>query len=127
MKPNPVLRRRGDLMREENARILARLNVGGLFPERVLSEPEVAAILGTCTRTVGRLVKANKAPPRVELSPGRFGFLFGDVQIWLAARRSEQDDVPAQNAESDLINGEPSHASHPDDAVAAQFSPRDAR
>jgi len=44
------MRSRGDLMREENARIFfARRNAAGLRPCIVPSDAEVAAVLGTCT------------------------------------------------------------------------------
>lgn len=87
MKPNVGPRRRGDAMKDEHTRILARLTTGGLHPDRVISKPEWAALLGVDIRTAERLLKDGKGPPRILLSPGRIGFLFRDVQDWLVSRR----------------------------------------
>ena len=87
MEPNVERRRRGDAMREEHSRILARLTAGGMHPDRVVSKDELAALANLNVRTIDRLMGAGGGPTKVVLSPGRMGFLLRDVRAWLDSRR----------------------------------------
>ena len=87
MEPNVDRRRRGDAMREDHSRILARLTAGGMHPDRVISKDELAALSNLHVRTVDRLIETGEGPTKVVLSPGRMGFLLRDAYAWLESRR----------------------------------------
>ena len=87
MEPNVERRRRGDAMREDHSRILARLTAGGMHPDRVVSKDELAALSNLHVRTIDRLLETGEGPTKVVLSPGRMGFLLRDVHRWLDSRR----------------------------------------
>ena len=40
---------------------------------------------------ISRLEAAGKFPKRIRLGPGRVGWLFSEIQDWIAARKAERD------------------------------------
>jgi predicted DNA-binding transcriptional regulator AlpA len=56
-------------------------------PDDHLTRVELAKVLGTTTRTLDRWAQTGEGPPRVRLPGGRIRYRWGDVLVWLAARR----------------------------------------
>jgi predicted DNA-binding transcriptional regulator AlpA len=57
-----------------------------LPPEAILTDREVAELVGISVDTLCRLERKGDAPPRVQLSARRHGRRLADVRRWLAER-----------------------------------------
>lgn len=58
---------------------------------RLLSKKQVREMVLYSPQHVARLEAAGKFPKRVQLGPGRVGWVDTEVQDWLAARIAERD------------------------------------
>ena len=52
----------------------------------IISPKDLPKETGLSRVTVWRLEKAGQFPPRIQLSPGRVGYLRSDVKAWLESR-----------------------------------------
>jgi len=53
---------------------------------KVLTRPEVIALLGISKMTFDRIEAKGDGPPKVQLSPRRIGYRVSAVRAWLAGR-----------------------------------------
>ena len=58
---------------------------------RLLSKKQVREMVLYSPQHIARLEAAGKFPKRVQLGPGRVGWVDAEVQDWLAARIAERD------------------------------------
>jgi prophage regulatory protein len=58
---------------------------------RLLSKKQVREMVLYSPQHIARLEAAGKFPKRVQLGPGRVGWVDEEVQGWLAARIAERD------------------------------------
>jgi prophage regulatory protein len=58
---------------------------------RLLSKKHVREMVLYSPQHIARLEAAGKFPKRVQLGPGRVGWVDEEVQDWLAARIAERD------------------------------------
>ncbi len=58
---------------------------------RLLSKKHVREMVLYSPQHIARLEAAGKFPKRVQLGPGRVGWVDTEVQDWLAARIAERD------------------------------------
>lgn len=56
-------------------------------PLSIMSLPEVAQMLTVHVSTINRWSSAGRFAPKVQLGPGRIGFVRRDVIEWIALRR----------------------------------------
>jgi predicted DNA-binding transcriptional regulator AlpA len=77
-------------MREDHARIMARLAASGMDPNMLITKNELAALAAVHSRGIDRLLAANDGPPSITLTPGRIAFSLRDVIAWLNERRSSK-------------------------------------
>jgi predicted DNA-binding transcriptional regulator AlpA len=54
---------------------------------RVINEPTAYKLVNLSPKTWKRLRAAGQAPPHVQISPGRIGYLVADLRAWLEERR----------------------------------------
>ena len=62
--------------------------------KRVLSGRQAADKSGITERTLQRLHKINKGPPRLRLSDRRVGYLESDVDEWLESFANRRPNAP---------------------------------
>ena len=48
--------------------------------------PEVVARIGLCERTINRMHRAGKFPPKVQISANSIGWREADIDRWIAER-----------------------------------------
>lgn len=59
-------------------------------PMRILSPRKVQDLTGLSRTTIWRLESAGRFPAKVQLSPGRKGYLATEVEDWITARAEER-------------------------------------
>jgi prophage regulatory protein len=64
----------------------------------VLKKSEIKQRSGLSASTIWRLEQAGDFPRRLQLAPGRIGWLESDFELWLASRRRVQTKSEAQAA-----------------------------
>ena len=67
----------------DNSSRTSGIDLDGL---KVLSRPEVIALLGVSKMTVDRIEAKGDGPAKVQLSPRRIGYRVSAVRAWLTAR-----------------------------------------
>lgn len=74
-------------MRHRNAQKKAeRAAIASTLPDRLLSESEVAAMLGISRVTLWRMRQREEGPRFIKISPGRIGARLSDVLRWMDNR-----------------------------------------
>ena len=53
---------------------------------RLVRMPEVVARIGLCERTINRMHRAGKFPPKVQISANSIGWREADIDRWIAER-----------------------------------------
>jgi len=78
-----------DALKELTPEIVALLGTN-LSPLRVLTRPQVIALLGVSKTTFDRLEAKGLGPPKIMLADRRIGYVAADVKAWLDARREKR-------------------------------------
>jgi prophage regulatory protein len=58
---------------------------------RFLSKKQVRELVLYCPAHIARLEQASKFPKRIQIGPGRVGWLEDEVQEWMRHRVAERD------------------------------------
>jgi prophage regulatory protein len=58
---------------------------------RFLSKKQVRELVLYCPAQIARLEQAGKFPKRIQLGPGRVGWIEDEVQEWMRHRVAERD------------------------------------
>ena len=65
---------------------------------RILSKKDLRALVLYSPAHIDRLEKAGRFPKRVQLGPGRVGWVESEVQAWLEERIKKRDTNTASSA-----------------------------
>jgi predicted DNA-binding transcriptional regulator AlpA len=61
------------------------------FPDhKLLSRAELARLLGVSLDTLDRMESRGEAPPRLRISPRRWGYPVGGIKRWQAAKMARE-------------------------------------
>jgi predicted DNA-binding transcriptional regulator AlpA len=64
---------------------------------KLLSRAELARLLGVSLDTLDRMESRGEAPPRLRISPRRWGYPVGGIKRWQAAKVEATRSVLAQD------------------------------
>ena len=73
----------------KNPEVIALLAVN-LSPLKVMTRPQVIALIGVSKTTFDRLEAKGLGPPKIMLADRRIGYVAADFQAWLDARREKR-------------------------------------
>ena len=73
----------------KNPEVIALLAVN-LSPLKVMTRPQVIALIGVSKTTFDRLEAKGLGPPKIMLADRRIGYVAADVKAWLDARREKR-------------------------------------